>query len=520
MGCRGLESQAERSYGGVSSGRRQWRLAILVTIASAIVRLVVAALTPLFPDEAYYWQWSRHLADGYFDHPPAIAWLVRAGTSIAGDTALGIRLGPVLAGFATMLLVCAAARRLSGGRAALVAALALSLMPLSAAGLVLATPDAPLLAATAAMIYAVVRALHAPPTSSESDRWWVLAGVALGLAVASKYTAALIPIAAFTAMLIRRDLRPRLRDPGPYVATLVALVVFAPVIAWNAEHGWASFAFQLQHGLGHVDGSIAKRELELLGGQIVLVSPILFALLCLSVAKVMVAPITSRPNARGSTTALLTLTAALVFMFFAYSATKRRVEPNWPAIAYIPGTLVLAVHAGGRIWNRWLKAGLALTAGLSGVVYVNTFVPILHIPAHRDPVARSAGWSDLASAVEHELRRHPSRRTWVAADRYQEASLLAFYLAEQPNTFALNLRSRSNQYDLWPTFRERARAGDALVLVTDEPDAADGRVPSIDLLTPHFVSVRRGERVVLARKGDPVKPLRIWVLEHWRGSWP
>ena len=514
---RGLESQAERSHGGVSGDRRQWRLGVVVTIASTIVRLVVAAWMPLFPDEAYYWQWSRHLADGYFDHPPAIAWLIRLGTLIAGDTPLGIRLGPVLTGTAMTLIVCASARRIAGNRAALIAALAVALMPLSAAGLVLATPDAPLLAATAAMLYALIRALEAPPKSPESDRWWVLAGIALGLAAASKYTAVLIPLAAFTAMILRRDLRPRLKDPGPYVATLVSLVVFSPVIMWNAEHGWASFAFQLSHGLGHVDGSVARRELELLGGQVALVSPILFALLCLTVAKTMVAPVAERAHTRASVTGLLTFVVALVFMFFAYSATKRRVEANWPAIAYVPGVLVLAAHTGKRAWNLWLKAGLALTAGLSGVVYVNTFVPILQIPAHRDPVARSAGWSDLARAVEQELRRQPSGHTWVAADRYQEASLLAFYLAEQANTFALNLTSRANQFDLWPGFQQRARAGDALVLVTDE---ATGHPPTVEMLAPHFASVRRGEKVVLARHGDPVKPLRIWVLERWNGSWP
>lgn len=520
MGCRGLESQAERSHGRVTGNGRQWRLAIAVIIASAVVRLVVAAWMPLFPDEAYYWQWSRHLADGYFDHPPAIAWLVRAGTALAGDTPLGVRLGPVVAGLATMFILCAAARRIGGDRAALIAALATALMPLSAAGLVLATPDAPLLAATAAMLYAVIRALEAPARSSESDLWWVLAGVALGVAEASKYTAVLIPLAAFSAMAIRRDLRPRLQDPGPYIATLVSLVVFSPVIAWNAEHGWASFAFQLKHGLGHVDGSIARRELELLGGQIALVSPILFALLCFSVAKVMVAPVTARSHARASSTALLTFVAALVFMFFAYSATKRRVEANWPAIAYIPGMLVLATHAGGRVWNLWLKAGLALTAGLSGVVYVNTFVPILRVPAHRDPVARSAGWNDVARAVERALGRQPPGRAWVAADRYQEASLLAFNLAGQPGTFALNLTTRANQYDLWPAFPERARIGDALVLVTGDPDPITQRHTTIDRLAPHFASVRRGEQVVLARNGEPVSTLRVWLLEQWRGSWP
>lgn len=514
-----MESQAERSRGRVTAGGRQWRLAIAVTIASALVRLAVAAYIPLFPDEAYYWEWSRHLADGYFDHPPVLAWLIRAGTIIAGDTPLGVRLGPVLAGFSVGLISCASARRIGGDRAALIAALALAVMPLSAAGLVLATPDAPLLAACAAMLYAVIRALESPVASSKSDFWWVLAGVALGVAVASKYTAVLIPIAAFTAMVIKRELRPRLRDPGPYVAIAVSLVVFSPVVAWNLEHDWASFAFQLRHGLGHVDGSVARRELELFGGQFALVSPILFALLCLAIAKGIVWPGGDKGEKHTrAQNALLPLVALLVFVFFMYSATQRRVEANWPAIAYIPGTVVLATHAGGRVWNRWLKGGLALTGALSAAVYINSIAPVLRIPAHLDPVARSAGWDDLAFAVERELAVS-SGHAWVAAERYQEASLLAFNLEPQPRTFSLNLSTRANQYDLWPGFADVAKRGDALVLVTDEP--SDGRKhPSVARLAPYFAGVRRGEKVVLARAGDPVKPLRIWVLTGWRGGWP
>src|SRR5829696_9222630 len=96
LGDGGVESppQGER---GVLIGDA-WRLAIVITIAGTLTRLVVAALTPLFPDETYYWEFSRRLAGGYFDHPPAIAWLVHVGTAIFGDTPLGVRFGPVVAG--------------------------------------------------------------------------------------------------------------------------------------------------------------------------------------------------------------------------------------------------------------------------------------------------------------------------------------------------------------------------------------------------------------------------------------
>ncbi|HEX7977795.1 MAG TPA: hypothetical protein VF461_04290, partial [Gemmatimonadaceae bacterium] len=82
---------------------RAWRAAVVVIVAAWLVRLAFAARLPLFPDETYYWDWSRRLAGGYFDHPPMIAVLIRAGTALAGvlgaaPSPLAVRFFPVLAG--------------------------------------------------------------------------------------------------------------------------------------------------------------------------------------------------------------------------------------------------------------------------------------------------------------------------------------------------------------------------------------------------------------------------------------
>lgn len=473
--------------------------------------MAIAALMPLFPDETYYWEWSRRLAAGYFDHPPMIAWLVRAGTLLAGDTPLGVRLFPVVTGFVAGLFLMATARRLSGARAVLLTAIIFAVMPLSAAGLILATPDAPLLTAASATFYYVVRALQSPPRSRASLRWWCVAGIGLGLALLSKYTAVLVPLGIVIGLLSVRELRTRLTEPGPYVATLIALLLFSPVIMWNAGHDWLSFAFQLQHGLGGAGGSVFRRELDFIGGQIGLVSPILLVMMIVAIYRAFRLP---RPSS------LLAIVSIFIFAFFMYSATRRRVEANWPALAYLPALLLLATHASRRKWDRWLGAGIVLASLLTIVTYVNAFVPILPVPARRDPTARAAGWNDLARAVNRTYsQRLPisSYRTHLAADRYQEASELAFHLPDHPETYALNLTTRANNYDLWPTFVDRALPRDAMILVVDE---VLGEHPTVALLTPHFTTVRQGDQAVLARGGDPVKHLRIWMLDGWHGTWP
>src|SRR6185503_18925722 len=257
-----------------------------------------------------------------------------------------------------------------------------------------ATPDAPLFAAVSATIYALVRVFEAAPRSAESTKWWCVAGVAIGLAFCSKITAVLLPFGVFVAFVARRELRPRLAEPGPYLATVIALAVFLPVILWNARHGWVSFGFQLQHGFGGTSGSMLKRELDLLGGQAGLVSPILFGLCIVAVAR----------RLRSSSPRIAQLFAVVsivIFAFFVYSATRRRVEANWPALAFIPAVLLVATHPVTRTWERWIRAGIGLAAVLTLVTYVNAFTPVLPVAARRDPAARASGWDELATVVQH-----------------------------------------------------------------------------------------------------------------------
>ena len=72
------------------------RNAGLVIAALIVLRAVMAGLLPLSADEAYYWLWSRHLAAGYYDHPPAIAFVIRFGTFLFGDNEFGVRFGGVM----------------------------------------------------------------------------------------------------------------------------------------------------------------------------------------------------------------------------------------------------------------------------------------------------------------------------------------------------------------------------------------------------------------------------------------
>jgi dolichyl-phosphate-mannose-protein mannosyltransferase len=318
----------------------------------------------------------------------------------------------------------------------------------------------------------------------------------------SKYTAVLVPVGVVLAFAGAPGLRRQLRRPGPYIACLVGALMFLPVFLWNASHDWISFRFQLRHGLHTSVGSALANEINLIGGQVGLVSPILFALALAAVFAALRRPAQPRRY-------VLAVVAAMIWAFFAYTALRRAVEPNWPALALVPAVLLLATWPAAPRWRTWERAGIALAGAMVVGIYVQAVYPWLPLPRRSDPIAQAYGWEDLARAVTLTGRETdpPGRRIWLAADRYQDAAELAFHLAGHPTVFSLNLGGRSNQYDLWPTARDSLRLGDGLTVVLDD---VDGTPPPAAKLAPHFARVDRGTRVEMRRRGQVVARRRLW----------
>src|ERR1700731_2347903 len=159
----------------------------LVVLALVALRLVAAAWTPLTFDEAYYWMWSKHLAPGYYDHPPMVALVIRLGTAIGGDTELGVRLVSILLA-----------------------------LPMSwAVGTMIVTPDAPLLVASSFVLFALAKVLE-----TGRGAWWLAVGAAVGAALLSKYTALFFGPAILIWLVSVPKLRRWLISPWPYLGGL------------------------------------------------------------------------------------------------------------------------------------------------------------------------------------------------------------------------------------------------------------------------------------------------------------
>jgi hypothetical protein len=156
---------------------------------------------------------------------------------------------------------------------------------------------------------------------------------------------------------------------------------------------------------------------------------------------------------------------------------------------------------------------------MSIVIYAQGIAPILPLRPSKDPVARAFGWDTMTQRAESAAvaaTAQTGHHSWLGADRYQEASELAFHGVSAGRTFAMNLGGRRNQYDLWPRFRDAARPGENLILVLDEtPDIP----PVVERLASLFAAVDRGELISLRRGPDEITTRRIWVLAGWNGLW-
>ncbi len=525
---------------------RDWRLALAWVFGALLLRLLLSVLVPLLPDETYYWEWSRRLAPGYFDHPPGIAGLIALGTAMLGQTATGVRAGPALAALLTHLATVACAWQLAGrgptgARAALRAAQLVAVIPIATLGLVLATPAALLFSAVTLALLAVERALASAPRSWFALAWWTVAGTALGIAFLAKYTAVLLPMGLVLACLAHPVLRRRFAEPGPWVAGAVALLMFAPVLRWNAANDWVSFRFQLGHGFNPAArGNPLTRELELVGGQLGLASPILFALMAVVVWFALRDGWRERRSAAVTDPILRRFALASVtvvpLVVFVVSAWRRPVEANWPSVIYPSALVLLATSERPWALGTWWRRGLWFAAGLLTVAALQAWRAVLPISATRDPVARAYGWDALAQAVDSvrtsmqtsmQTSRQTSRQaaepglaghgssvpTWVAADRYQDASELAFHLQDQPTVFALNLGSRTNQYDVWPSAWQRMSAGEGLIAVFDADAKGDALAAHV---SAWFEEAEQGPTVTLRRDGKEITARRIWVYRTAR----
>jgi hypothetical protein len=396
----------------------------LTVVALVMLRLVAAAFTPLTFDEAYYWMWSKHLAGGYYDHPPMVAVVIRLGTLIAGDTAFGVRLVSILLALPMSWAVYRSASILFGGqRVAATATILLNITLMASVGTMIVTPDAPLLVASGFVLFGLAKVLQ-----TGRGAWWLVAGAAVGTALLSKYTALFFGPVILIWLIGVPKLRRWLISPWPYLGGLVALVMFAPVILWNADHHWVSFIKQL--GRARIEDFRPAFIAELIPSQIAFATPLVSILGAMGLYALL-----RRKAGALAARMLINATFWIIVLYFVWHSLHARVEANWFAPVYPAFAIAAAVAAHLTRWQarpqrlvdfclRWAApSGIVMFALL--IVQADTGVLSGY---RRDATVRSVGvgWPELARRIE-AVRLRVGAGCVLAPD-YGTTGWLAFYL--------------------------------------------------------------------------------------------
>jgi len=481
--------------------------AALVLLAA---RVAVAQSLALIPDEALY-AWEAARAPLRFSpQPPGIGLLVGAGMALLGRTELGVRLFSLLFSTATLLPAYLLARDLAGKVVAFRSTLALALAPGCFVFGTLATPDA-------AQLFFWTLALLLSYRALESGRLtaWMLAGLVVGIGLYVKYVLVFYFPSLLLCLLLTPRWRPHLRAAGPYLAVLVALLVFFPVFAWQ-QHlaGWDALRYHLSER--HTLALFSLRGLSLhVLIHVAFLSPLLYVL---SLAAVVWAGRQAVKAADHRAAFLFSFSAPTLIFFAAVAAFTERqhLREHWDALAYVPAIIAAAILLEYRSAWRTGAAGLAiaaLTTVLLGVELHTAFASRLAgAPAF---FSNALGWPQMAEEADRRLAQLPDpSRSFFLGGSFSEALEFAFYTRRSAPLYSLD-HSLNYKYGLNPLLEATGIATLSLVR-QDGRDAvfvsaaADAPEPYEEQLRQMFSQVEELPPVEISAEGRLLKRFRLY----------
>jgi dolichol-phosphate mannosyltransferase len=460
-----------------------------------LLQLVALAGPDLFPEEAYYWLYARHLDLGYLDHPPVVAWLINLGTMAFGHGEFGVRIFAFICHLVTCFFVFRLTTLWFERRAAWTAVAMLQVLPFFFMTGFIITPDAPLAACWAGTLYFLARVVF-----QENGRAWLGVGICLGLGMLSKYTIALIGPATLLFMALDPQSRRWFRSGAPYGAVLLAAVIFTPVLIWNAQHDWASFAYQ---GVARVTAPRRFSAHELLGSILVILTPLVLLLAIHALAPRRSLDVNSRVRLFCQ---IFTLVPLAVFVIFSLT---HRVKLNWTGPLWLAVIPAIAAHLTGApslLTRRSWIATVALACVIypAFLTYLAFGLPGLGYSAKMDLLP--VGWSEMGVALEqlkHETRERTQTATVVVGmDRNFIASQAAFYAVDQEaavrETTGAHLFGRNSlMFKFWTP--PASLQGATLLLVSFQrqdldQEAIRRRCLSLGPITQHYL-IRNGKPI-------------------------
>jgi 4-amino-4-deoxy-L-arabinose transferase-like glycosyltransferase len=383
-------------------------------------------------DEAYYWVWSRNLQLSYFDHPPLIAYLVRAATCWS-NSEFFVRLPALFCSTLTAILIFVTAKRLFTARAANITLILLLALPIFEGTFFILTIDSPLLMLWSLSLYCAVRGFI------QQERVFIYYfGIALGFALLAKYTAVLILPGLLLFLLLSPRQRMQLRHKDLYLALGLSLIIFSPVLWWNYQHDWVSFRFQLHHGIAVERKINLFSFVDYIGALFGAANPFI------SVPLLVFLLIKRKQILANDKYLLLCSIFLWVVGFFAYHSLFKFMEANWVVPAFLSGVIFLG-ECLAQYQIQWVQRW---AIGLILMILPFSKMPGLLPQAYHNKIPAINAFMGHKQLYLQIKNRYITPGDILLACDYGDASRGWYYLG-LGRVYVLNNFQFSNSYSAW-----------------------------------------------------------------------
>lgn len=439
-------------------------------------------------DESYYWEWGRRPDWGYFSKPPMIGWLMGVVGVLTNHAEWGIRLASLLCGTVSLTLLYTLAKRMFDQPTALLTVFLAAFTPANIALNLFFTIDAPLVLCWTAALLAFWRAMEAPEKGSS----WVWLTLALGMGNLSKQMMLVFPLLMLLLVWWSKAARPTMRHRGFWISIGISLLFVLPVLWWNEQHDWITFQHTSHHFDTKADATLLDRFTIFLSFpllQMALLTPLVWCLL-------MVIGFGGLWKWRNLDlrSQFLVLFSAPALMVFFMLAVRQSINPNWPAVYYLSGVILVAAALQGSWspvwpairWQRWLKPTTILAFVVTLLAYLTPVaMGLFGLEGHPkfDPLARVRGWKEVGAEAGRFYAQAPApeKTFFLVMGHRENASQISFYTPQHPPVYRWQDDDIiSSQYELWPRANEERMGGDALIFIPEGSGLAKSMARSFE----------------------------------------
>lgn len=500
-----------------------YRPLIWLIIISSIIRVFLAQFIELGNDEVYYFTYALYPDWSHFDHPPMVGWMIQLFSfNQFMHSQVLLRLSAIIFAAANTFLIFKLGEKVNNKTTGWYAALLYnaSLYTSIIAG-VFIMPDTPQLLFWILSLYLMVDILPEKTISRKSEKKFLLLGLLIGLGMLSKYTSVFLWGGIFFYLVFHN--RNWFKSLYLYLAGIISLLIFSPVLLWNKQHHFISFTFHEDR----VNLTGTGVRFDLIGteiiGEFLYQNPIIFVISWIAVVFVIRRRKEFKSISKLQILLYQSLPMVAVFLFF---SLFRRTLPHWTGPAYLSLIILAAFHLSrGKENNTFaipglIKSSLVLIVFILGLGFTQINYGIIDLKklSGNDITTDVYGWRKLNEPFseikkENENARSIQKNAPIISYRWFPAAHLDYYVAYPNNTHVLGIGSleRIHKYAWMNEERGGFHLGmDAWFLSFDY----DYKSP--DFLKPYFSEIIPADTILVKRSSETVKEVYVYILKDMK----